>query len=62
MLADLGLGYLTLGEATTADYVIDSGPGGGEDGGRIIATGTPAEVAANPASVTGRFLRPLIEE
>lgn len=40
-----------------ADYVIDMGPGGGEDGGRIVACGTPGEVAANPASVTGRYLR-----
>ena len=39
-----------------ADYVIDMGPGGGEDGGRIVACGTPGEVAANPASVTGRYL------
>jgi len=128
MLADLGLGYLTLGEATTAlsggeaqrlklsadldrdqhgtvfvldepsiglhpldirvllgvlqrlvdqgatvvliehdldmianaDHVVDMGPGGGADGGRIIATGTPAEVAGNPASITGRYLRPVL--
>ena len=40
-----------------ADYVIDMGPGGGEQGGRIVACGTPSEVAANPASVTGRYLR-----
>ncbi|WP_293837008.1 ATP-binding cassette domain-containing protein [uncultured Parolsenella sp.] len=40
-----------------ADYVIDMGPGGGEDGGRIVACGTPGEVAANPVSVTGRYLR-----
>ncbi len=40
-----------------ADYVIDMGPGGGEQGGRIVAWGTPGEVAANPASVTGRYLR-----
>ena len=39
-----------------ADYLIDQGPGGGEAGGRIVACGTPAEVAANPASVTGRYL------
>ena len=39
-----------------ADYIIDLGPGGGVDGGRIVATGTPSEVAANPASVTGRYL------
>ena len=39
-----------------ADYVIDMGPGGGEAGGRVVACGTPAEVAANPASVTGRYL------
>ena len=39
-----------------ADYVIDMGPGGGEDGGRIVASGTPAEIKENKASVTGRFL------
>ena len=39
-----------------ADYVVDLGPGGGEEGGRIVAAGTPEEVAANPASVTGRYL------
>lgn len=40
-----------------ADYIVDLGPGGGADGGRIVATGTPTEVAENPESVTGRFLR-----
>jgi excinuclease ABC subunit A len=40
-----------------SDYVIDLGPGGGEAGGRIVATGTPAQVAGNPDSVTGRYLR-----
>ena len=40
-----------------ADWIIDLGPGGGADGGRIVAAGTPAEVAANPESVTGQFLR-----
>ncbi len=39
-----------------ADYVIDLGPGGGEAGGTIVAVGTPAEIAANPASITGRYL------
>lgn len=39
-----------------ADWVIDMGPGGGREGGRIVATGTPAQLAANPASVTGRYL------
>src|SRR5699024_3963386 len=39
-----------------ADYMIDLGPGGGAAGGRIIATGTPGEVAADPASVTGPYL------
>ena len=39
-----------------ADYIIDLGPGGGERGGRIVATGTPAEIAACPESVTGRYL------
>lgn len=39
-----------------ADYVIDMGPGGGEDGGRIVSVGTPAEVAGDPASITGRYI------
>ena len=39
-----------------ADYIIDMGPGGGEDGGRIVATGTPQEIAGNGESVTGKFL------
>ena len=39
-----------------ADYIIDMGPGGGEAGGRIVAVGTPQEIAANPDSITGRFL------
>ena len=40
-----------------ADYVIDLGPEGGGEGGRIVAEGTPEEVAAAPDSATGRFLR-----
>jgi excinuclease ABC subunit A len=43
-----------------ADHVIDLGPGGGTDGGRIVATGTPERVAANPVSVTGRHLAGLV--
>ncbi len=39
-----------------ADYVLDMGPGGGEEGGRIVAMGSPAEIRANPESVTGRYL------
>ena len=39
-----------------ADYIIDMGPGGGEDGGRIVATGTPQDIADNNESVTGKFL------
>ena len=39
-----------------ADYVIDMGPGGGEAGGRIVAVGTPSEIAGHPESVTGKFL------
>ena len=40
----------------SADYVIDMGPGGGEAGGKIVACGTPADIRADAASVTGRYL------
>ena len=40
-----------------ADYVIDMGPGGGEEGGRIVAAGTPEEIARHADSLTGRYLR-----
>lgn len=39
-----------------ADYIVDLGPGGGADGGRIVATGTPEAVAANKESITGQYL------
>ncbi|HKZ56679.1 MAG TPA: excinuclease ABC subunit UvrA [Thermodesulfovibrionales bacterium] len=41
----------------SADHIIDLGPEGGEEGGRIVAEGTPEEVSTNPDSYTGRFLR-----
>ena len=39
-----------------SDHVIDMGPGGGENGGRIIASGTPEALMMNPDSITGQFL------
>lgn len=39
-----------------ADYIIDMGPEGGENGGNVVATGTPEEIAKNPDSYTGRYL------
>ncbi|MDE1922776.1 MAG: excinuclease ABC subunit UvrA [Gammaproteobacteria bacterium] len=41
----------------TADWVVDLGPEGGDGGGRIVAAGTPEDVAADPSSITGRYLR-----
>ena len=41
----------------TADYIIDIGPEGGEGGGRVIAKGTPEEVAKNKKSYTGQFVK-----
>jgi excinuclease ABC subunit A len=40
----------------SADHIIDLGPGGGTEGGKIVATGSPEEIAAHPASLTGKFL------
>jgi excinuclease ABC subunit A len=40
----------------TADYVVDMGPGAGEHGGTVVAEGTPAEILANPKSLTGQYL------
>ncbi len=44
----------------TADYIIDIGPGGGNKGGNVMATGTPEEVAVQEKSITGRYLKPLL--
>jgi excinuclease ABC subunit A len=46
----------------TADWIVDLGPEGGAGGGQIIATGTPEDVAANPASVTGKYLLQLLQK
>ena len=46
----------------TADYLIDLGPEGGDRGGQIVACGTPEEVAANPASYTGKFLQRVLDD
>jgi excinuclease ABC subunit A len=43
-----------------ADYVIDLGPEGGEEGGEIVASGTPEDVAAHPTSHTGHALREVL--
>ena len=43
-----------------ADYIIDLGPEGGDNGGTIVATGTPEEVAQNPASYTGQYLKKVL--
>ncbi|MDK3016406.1 excinuclease ABC subunit UvrA [Pseudodonghicola flavimaris] len=45
----------------TADHIIDIGPEGGDGGGEIVATGTPEQVAENPRSHTGRYLKPLLD-
>ena len=45
-----------------ADHIIDLGPGGGDKGGNIIATGTPEEIAENPKSYTGQYLRKVLKK
>jgi excinuclease ABC subunit A len=44
----------------TADWIVDLGPEGGDAGGEIVAVGTPEEIAEQPDSYTGQFLRPLL--
>jgi excinuclease ABC subunit A len=46
----------------TADWLVDMGPEGGRRGGLVVAEGTPEQVAANPDSYTGEFLRPLLAD
>ena len=50
----------TLDVIKTADWVIDMGPEGGSGGGQVVAVGTPEQVADNPASMTGRYLKRLL--
>jgi excinuclease ABC subunit A len=45
----------------TADWIVDLGPEGGEGGGRIVAAGTPEDIAAHPSSHTGRYLKQALE-
>ena len=44
----------------TADWIIDMGPEGGSGGGEVVGVGTPEDIAANPASHTGRYLARLL--
>ena len=46
----------------TADYIIDIGPEGGDRGGTVIARGTPEEVAENPVSYTGKYVKKYLEQ
>lgn len=46
----------------TADWVIDLGPGGGENGGEVVAVGTPEQVADNPKSLTGKYLKKYLDK
>ena len=46
---------------SNADYIIDMGPGGGEAGGRIVAAGTPEQVADNKESLTGKYIKTFTE-
>lgn len=45
----------------SADYIIDIGPEGGDDGGTVVAAGTPEQIAASEKSYTGKYLKPLLE-
>jgi len=45
-----------------SDWLIDLGPEGGDEGGRIVATGTPQDVAKSPGSYTGKYLKKLLKK
>ena len=45
----------------TADWIVDLGPEGGDAGGAVVAIGTPEEIAANPASYTGQYLKQVMD-
>jgi excinuclease ABC subunit A len=64
-LADMGNTVIViehnLDVIKTADWILDLGPEGGENGGRIVAEGTPEQIADNPSSYTGMFLRPKLQ-
>jgi excinuclease ABC subunit A len=44
----------------TADWIVDMGPEGGDAGGEVVAEGTPEQIARNPASYTGQYLKPVL--
>ena len=60
-LLDLGATVIViehdLDVIANSDWVIDLGPGGGDEGGHIVAQGTPADIASNPRSLTGKYLK-----
>jgi excinuclease UvrABC ATPase subunit len=57
-LADVGLGYLRLGQplTTLSDWIIDLGPGAGHDGGRLVSEGPQADLLAARSMLTGEHL------
>ena len=44
----------------TADWIVDMGPEGGDAGGEVVAQGTPEQIARNPKSYTGKYLKPVL--
>ncbi|MCA9419881.1 MAG: hypothetical protein KC592_02615 [Nitrospira sp.] len=51
--------HLDVIKCKCTDWVIDLGPGGGDSGGHIVAQGPPEEIANNPTSITGKYLKTL---
>ncbi len=45
-----------------SDWIIDLGPEGGDEGGRVVATGTPEKIAKSPGSYTGKYLKKIIKK
>ena len=53
--------YCCVGTVSASDSFVDLGPGGGANGGHVVAVGTPEQIADNPESLTGQYLKKYLD-